>query len=154
LKLYPSEEQAINALNRSIGISPRRIRRFLDQYLIMRAGMDDGIVELITKDTNQYQSILGLFAMLSGAANSAPFVLQKLLAELRDATGGAPIATGLGAWIADNAIAAQPDPYELDALTHAAKYMDTAQPDPVKLSEALVRWIPEVARYSFREIRL
>jgi hypothetical protein len=154
LTLYTSEQMAISALNRSIGVSPRRIRRFLDQYLIMRAGMDDGVVQLITNTTNQYQSILGLFAMLSGAANSAPVVLQRLYSELKNSSGGASISLGLGAWIKKNILATQTDAYELSALTSAAEYMDAAQPDRKKLADALVQWIPEVARYSFREVRL
>lgn len=154
LKLYPAEELAIQQLSRSIGISPRRIRRFLDQYMIMRAGMEDGIIEYITRTSNQFQSILGLFAMLSGAANSAPWVLQRLHKQLRESTAGAPIAMGLSQWMTQNLGAMNPDDYERSALSQAAQYMDQAEPDRAKLSAALVQWIPEVARYSFREVRL
>jgi hypothetical protein len=158
LKLYPVEENAIRALHRSVGISPRRVRRFLDVYRIMRAGMDDGIVELITQTTNQHQVILGLFAMLSGAPSIAPRLLEMLYAELFASTNGAPITTGLADWLkrngGNNADPANSDRYEREALTHACEYMDLALTDKAKLSQALVQWIPEVARYSFREIRL
>jgi hypothetical protein len=153
LKLYQPEELAISALSRSIGVSPRRIRRFLDQYLIMRAGMDDGEVELI-RSTNQFQVILGLFAVLSGAANVAPQILQELHAVLSQSTGGAPIATGLNAWVEEYAKTRQVEARELQALTNAAQHIDAAQPDKTLLSSVLLQWIPDVARYSFREIRL
>ena len=118
----------------------------------MRAGMDDGEVELI-RSTNQFQVILGLFAILSGAANVAPQILQELHSALSKWTG-APFATGLSDWVEKYSKARQVEAYELQALTNAARHIDAAQSSVALLSSVLLQWIPEVARYSFREIRL
>lgn len=167
LKLYPVEESAIRELSDSVGVSPRRVRRFLDVYRLMRAGMPDGIVELITRTTRQHRVVLGLFSLLSGASAIAPRLLEQLYALVQ--TAPAPVTPAapplspppnrtnplpLATWMRVNADPRVVDAFEQAAMMRAAGFLDSALTDGKDLPAALLQWIPEVSRYSFREVRL
>jgi hypothetical protein len=158
LSLYPEEQQTIEALYGAVGSSPRRVRRFLDVYRLMRAGMEEGDVQdLIAK--KHYAVILALFAMLSGAPRTAPRLIELLRREtLRLPTdpAAAPFAQQLLATWCSGALADQNgrSADEMEVIVNAMGYVDAlslARPD---LLAILRRWIPEIARYSFREVRM
>ena len=159
LSLYPEEQKTIEELYRAVGSSPRRVRRFLDVYRLMRAGMEEGDVQdLIAK--KHYGVILALFAMLSGAPRTAPRLIELLRRETLRLSDDPAVATfaqqkQLSAWFSD-ALGDKDThpPDETEVIFSAMSYVDAlslARPD---LLAILRRWIPEIARYSFREVRM
>jgi KAP family P-loop domain len=161
--LYPEEQTVIEELHFIVGSSPRRVRRFLDVYRLMRAGMEEGDVqELIAK--RHYAVILALFAMLSGAPRAAPRVIELLRQEsLRIADEEeegseehmkAFAHQTLESWH-EHALREHPCPLdEKDVIRNAMLYLDALNVPRPDLLAILRRWIPEIARYSFREVRM
>ncbi len=156
LYLYPDESGAIVELHSCLGRSPRRVKRFVDVYRLMRAGMNEGDVESLVR-TGQYRAILAVFALLNGAAAFGPGVLEGLHRTLvEDPT--AVLVNGFGPWF-DLAFGqeARADAWERRAARAVMDFLDRAAPNPPErdaLRDALLTWMPEAARYSFREVRL
>jgi hypothetical protein len=149
--LYPEEQTVIEQLYEVVGSSPRRVRRFLDVYRLMRAGMEEGDVqELIVK--RQYTVILALFAMLSGAPRTAPRMIELLRQESLSGNGLA--GKSLGTWHVDVLDKDACPADELDVIGYAMSYLDELKLPQPDLLAVLRRWIPEIARYSFREVRM
>ncbi len=157
LSLYPQELQSIQDLYQSVGSSPRRVRRFLDVYRLMRAGMEEGDVQdLIVKQ--HYAVILALFALLSGAPVTAPRIIELLRKEtLRISSDPASITFATQSMVDWSASALVPDTVaadESEVLRYAMTYLDGINFTRPDLVSILRRWIPEIARYSFREVRM
>jgi len=154
LSLYPEEKECISELHHCLGRTPRRVKRFVDVYKLMRAGMDDGNVEYLIS-TQYYRSVLALFALLSGATGLA----SRLIEELNLALLGNPNAIssdGFEAWFEKITTKwAGFDEEEMGSARAVFQYLDNIQEiDRSQVMNGLVEWISEVIRYSFREIRL
>jgi len=155
LSLYPAEQSTIRELYECVGASPRRVRRFYDVYRLMRCGMEEGDVQSVISERH-YEVILALFAMLSGAPILAPRVIERLY----DYAGGTlatvptPPPETLTAWFNRTIPADDQDP-ERTIIARTLVFLDGRNfPERAKLAEILRRWIPEVARYSFREVKM
>ncbi len=157
LSLYPQELQSIQELYQSVGSSPRRVRRFLDVYRLMRAGMEEGDVQDLISQRH-YAVILALFAFLSGAPETAPRIIELLRKEtLRlddDPVAGTFAKQSMVDWsmsaLSQNTMPAD----ESEVMYYAMAYLDGLSFSRPDLLAVLRRWIPEIARYSFREVRM
>jgi KAP-like P-loop domain-containing protein len=157
LSLYPQELEAIEQLYKCVGSSPRRVRRLLDVYRLMRAGMEEGDVQdLIAK--RHFAVILALFALLSGAPATAPRVIELLRKEsLRlpdDPKAQVFVMQTMTNWAAVTFPATSIPADEAEVIASAMSYVDGLgfpRPDLVAI---LRKWIPEIGRYSFREVRM
>ena len=157
LSLYPQELEAIEQLYRSVGSSPRRVRRLLDVYRLMRAGMEDGDVQdLISK--GHYAVILALFALLSGAPVTAPRVIELLRKEALRSGDDPAMQTFASRTMVEWSVSAIPNDSvtadEAEVLFYAMSYVDGLGLTRSELLAVLRKWIPEIARYSFREVRM
>ena len=157
LSLYPQELEAIEQLYRSVGSSPRRVRRLLDVYRLMRAGMEDGDVQdLISK--GHYAVILALFALLSGAPVTAPLVIELLRKEALRSGDDPAMQTFASRTMVEWSVSAIPNDSvtadEAEVLFYAMSYVDGLGLTRSELLAVLRKWIPEIARYSFREVRM
>ena len=155
--LYPEEKTAIEELYQSVGSSPRRVRRFLDVYRLMRAGMEEGDVQDLVA-LRHYAVILALFAMLSGAPVTAPRVIELLRRESRqrqpNEAAPPPFVQPLADWYESALGQDKGTPDEMEVIRSAMSYIDALKLDRTNLLTILRRWIPEIARYSFREVRM
>jgi len=156
LSLYPEEQSTIAELYACVGDSPRRVRRFFDVYRLMRSGMEEGEVQAVIAERH-YEVILPLFAMLSGAPLLAPRVIEKLHQDaMRKQSDPALLEQPtLVGWL-DEHFPGDPaiqDP-ERNTVLRAAKFLDDRGMPRTVLADVLRRWIPEVARYSFREVKM
>lgn len=157
LSLYPQELEAIEQLYRSVGASPRRVRRLLDVYRLMRAGMEEGDVQdLISK--RHFAVILALFALLSGAPVTAPRVIELLRKEALRSDEDPGVQTFASRTMVDWVTTAFPGDTvpadEADVMLYAMSYVDALGFSRPDLLVVLRKWIPEIARYSFREVRM
>ncbi len=157
LSLYPQELEAIEQLYKAVGSSPRRVRRFLDVYRLMRAGMEEGDVQdLIAKQ--HFGVILALFGFLSGAPATAPRLIELLRQETLRGSDDAMAQTFAGRTVVDWAMSAFPETTvpadEAEVMFFAMSYIDGLGLTRPDLLAALRKWIPEIARYSFREVRM
>jgi hypothetical protein len=156
LSLYPEEQKAIEELYQSVGSSPRRVRRFLDVYRLMRAGMEEGDVQDVIA-LRHYAVILALFAMLSGAPVTAPRVIELLRRESQRQPNEPPpasFAEPLADWYISALSQDKGTADEMEVIRTAMSYIDALKLDRTNLLTILRRWIPEIARYSFREVRM
>jgi hypothetical protein len=156
LSLYPQERTSIEELYRVVGSSPRRVRRFLDVYRLMRAGMEEADVQDLIA-SGHYAVILSLFAMLSGAPVAGPRIIELLRAETQRDPITPEAATFASQNLADWFPKALRDPLPVEengVILDAMTYIDGLHILKPDLLVTLRRWIPEIARYSFREVRM
>ena len=157
LSLYPQELEVIEQLYKAVGSSPRRVRRFLDVYRLMRAGMEEGDVQdLIAKQ--HFGVILALFGFLSGAPATAPRLIELLRKETLRGSDDPMAQTFAGRTMVDWATSSFPGTAipadEAEVMSFAMTYIDGLGLTRPDLLAALRKWIPEIARYSFREVRM
>lgn len=157
LSLYPQELEAIEQLYKCVGSSPRRVRRLLDVYRLMRAGMEEGDVQdLIAK--RHFGVILALFALLSGAPITAPRIIERLRKESLRGPGDAEAQVfavqTMRTWAAGAFPANSVPADEAEVIAYAMSYVDGLGFPRPDLLAILRKWIPEIARYSFREVRM
>lgn len=150
--LYDVEKEYIKELHACLGRSPRRVKRFVDLYRLMRSGMAEGDVETII-DGEQFREILALFALLSGSVHLGPRLLEELHAELNGRTGE------IGKWSfckwLDSRLA-DLEGYGEEETRSARRvfgFLDQIQ-EHRDITRGLCERIREVSCYSFREIRL
>jgi hypothetical protein len=155
LSLYPEELEAIQQLYRCVGSSPRRVRRLLDVYRLMRAGMEEGDVQdLISK--RHFAVVLALFAFQSGAPATAPRVIELLRKETLRTSDDPGTQTFAQRTMVDWANGEFPEvpADEAEIMFYAMSYVDGLGLTRPDLLAVLRKWIPEIARYSFREVRM
>jgi len=154
LSLYPQEQTVISELYACVGDSPRRVRRFFDVYRLMRSGMEEGDVQVVIVERH-YEIILGLFAMLSGAPQFAPRVIAQLYDDAAKHSTDAVRFNQLNlvAWFDERFPITGSEP-ERHTVLCTILYLDQRNFLRDQLAGILQRWIPEVARYSFREVKM
>lgn len=150
--LYGDEKDAIDELHRSLGNTPRRVRRLVDLYRLMRAGMEEGNVESLVS-TGGYKAVLGLFALLTGSPIEGPRMVEALQAALRDRRADVG-RDGLSTWFEEAFGAMRKDGNEVASAQAVMRYLDSQPTSRDQVLAALTDWMPEVARYTFREVRL
>jgi len=157
LSLYPQELETIEQLYQCVGSSPRRVRRLLDVYRLMRGGMEEGDVQdLISK--RHFAVILALFALLSGAPVTAPRVIELLRKESSRKSDDPVAKVFAGRTMVDWSTSAFPagaiPADEAEVMSYTMSYIDGLGLPRPDLLGVLRKWIPEIARYSFREVRM
>jgi hypothetical protein len=144
-KLDKQETDTIVELRDSLGRSPRRLKRFVDIYRLMRAGMPDAEVEGLM-EKQQYVGILGVFAMMTALGNDGPALVEAFFADLQDLRK--PGAT-FEDWMAVKYKGRQ------GPAMRVMKFFDhKAQGNNELLVDALSAWSDRIGRYTFHEIRL
>jgi hypothetical protein len=123
----------------------------------MRAGMEEGDVQdLIAK--RHFAVILALFALLSGAPITAPRVIELLRKESLRSPGDAEAQVfavqTMHTWAAGASPAKSLPADEAEVIAFAMSYVDGLGFTRSDLLAVLRKWIPEIARYSFREVRM
>lgn len=152
LDLYDDEKQCLAELHNCVGRSPRRVKRFVDAYRLMRAGMDEGNVEVVLS-AQRYREILSLFALLTGSPRLGPRLLELLYAALIE-NRSVLVGGDLSEWFTN--CGQDLDRYSADEVASARsvfEYLGMIE-DREKMLDGLLEWIPEVARYSFRHVHL
>lgn len=123
----------------------------------MRAGMEEGDVQDLVS-LQHYAVILALFAMLSGAPVTAPRVIEELRRESQRQSNevGPPTfeQQPLAEWYKSAVGQDIGTLSEMEVIRTAMVYIDALGFDRKNFRAILRRWIPEIARYSFREVRM
>ncbi len=126
-----------------VGQSPRRVKRFVNVYRLFKASLPSQALETFIKRgsvAGDYQPVLVLLAILTGAPRFAPELLRQLQAE---------DPKKLVRALADTLKNAT-DPERRCAAGALGLYIQ-AQGEHVPL-RALVHWAPWVGRYSFAAV--
>jgi hypothetical protein len=141
LKLGQYERETMLALTPFVGNSPRRVKRFVNVYRVIKAGLPPAVHrEFISNEAVEpgYRVAQAVQGLLTGAPSAAPLVLQHILRQ----PGGFPLKDL-------EPICATAQPKERRNLEGVLGVLA-----PEGFSEALLqalhRWAPLVMRYSFR----
>ena len=154
LSLYPEEEAFIQSINECVGRSPRRVERFIALYRLMRAGMEEGDVQYLIKTTH-YKAIIAMFALLSGSSALATDIIVKLHEHLKTLPKNR-ITVSYHSWFkSEKNRWLKYDKAELASAEKVLEFLDMEKSTNQKeIKNGLIQWIPKVANYSYREIRL
>lgn len=130
----------------AVGKSPRRLKRFVNTYRILKASIDALEREVFVIDDGhkgEYRAAMTLLALVAGAPRSALEILQQLSRQKDD--------DQLGTF--EEYVRALDDPGEAQ-YTEAAfnAYRVASGTEPPSLRD-LRHWGPKVARFSFRSGR-
>ncbi len=145
--LYPEEHDCIERLHTCLGRSPRRVDRFVNVYRLIRAGMAEGRVETLIREQS-YRHLLALFAILTGSARLGPRVIEQLHRALREPVPPGPLSN----WLQTFPDLDSFDEDEVASVSAVIDYLDGLGSPTT--NQELLDWIPEVAQYSFREVKL
>jgi hypothetical protein len=115
-----------------LGTSPRRLKRFANLYRLVKASMS--VRDWDGYDADDARAVLTLLALLTGAPNLAPDVIEDILSDRWTDTGPTTLAK-------------QPTNTDHHEFARAAGLMKGISRGPV-----LKRWASAVARYSFRRV--
>ncbi|MGK3966532.1 P-loop NTPase fold protein [Sorangium sp. So ce118] len=144
VEIDPFEVEFIQGLSPFIGRSPRRVKRFLNIYRIVKASLPQEALPTFLKRggvSGDYQAVLVLLAMLTGAPRVAPGLFGQIASQ--------PPGTRLRALL-DTLRSAPLDDEQGNALGALELYAQ-AQGEGVTLAD-LVRWAPQIGRYSFAAV--
>ncbi|WP_406823959.1 P-loop NTPase fold protein [Pedobacter sp. KACC 23697] len=127
--------------------TPRAAKRFVNIYRLMKVGISKNELtefEGVSGNPGDFQCPMLLLAIIVGCPNEAPNLLANLYKE---ALQGRNIAQGLDQ-ILNEEIAQEimGFPVKIRRIIDDLWFRDT--------SALLLKWIPEVSRFSFREIKL
>ena len=146
LKVEFEEREFMLKLAGAIGKSPRRLKRFVNTYRILKAACTPlerkGFV-LDSGRNGEYKAAMTLLAISTGAPPLAPKIFSALL-EKRDDDN---VSDFIG-WLCKSS-----DGADVDDAADALKIYSSQQTEPAKLKE-LRYWAVRVSRFSFRSGRL
>jgi hypothetical protein len=145
--LIESEERSFMlSLAEAVGKSPRRLKRFVNTYRILKGSIDALARETFVVDggrSGDYRAAMTLLGLVTGAPRSSLPVLQRL-AEQSD-------EQKLDAFI--TAVETLPVGDERSYANAALRAYQVAIADQQATVRDLRQWIPEVTRFSFRSGR-
>ncbi len=147
LRIEASERDFMLGLAGAVGKSPRRLKRFVNTYRILKASLDGLEAEDFVVDggkAGQYRAAMCLLAMLTGAPRLSIKVLRELQ-QLRDDTELKALEDTL------EVLGDDPEVGYLRAGLNA--YRGAFQPAAEPKVDELRYWAPQVARFSFRSGR-
>jgi hypothetical protein len=138
LKLEECEIKFMTAMAAYIGRSPRRVKRFVNVYRLIKAGLpaDRALAFVGPASDGEFRTALTLLALLTGAPSLAP----ALMREMR--IGGAVDADGLLACL-------EHSPVENSEIECARGALLHYQQNGWK-KEELLEWQDSLGRFSFR----
>jgi hypothetical protein len=139
LKMRPTEIAYIDELSVILGRSPRSLKRFVNVYRLLKAGLsEDGQRVLI--ELGQYRAVLFLLALVTGA----PALANAVVARLEKTRGDTPLGEAIQRLNCDPAVtccAEWPGVHAWLTDSRTRDLGDTVAP--------LQDWLPRVRRYSF-----
>jgi len=145
LRIEDVELQFIKGLAAFVGSSPRRIKRFVNIYRLLKASVppkESASFLLSGSQSGEYQGVIVLLAMVTGSPSLAP----KVLRDLENAKGEtsvedfkANLQKEMGAAVGR----------EYAGIVGLLEYYQ-ANKNPQVTLRLLKRWAPRVARFSFR----
>lgn len=145
IELSPGEQAYMLALSGCVGRSPRRLKRFVNVYRILRASCRPerrrGFVRDDEGSAGEYIAAMTLLALCTGAPRRSPDVLRRIGTLAPDADGTLIDALSLGA--------ASQDEETASARAALAAYAHRRGDDAAARTE-LREWIGEVSRFTFR----
>jgi len=145
LILKDFELEFIQELAPFIGRSPRRVKRFVNIYRLLRASIRPGAeaVNFIGTRENpgQHRAALVLLTILTGAPTIAPEIL-KILRDSPDSSSVTKLREQLAEALQNR------DAGELEAALGALEFFRAKTKE--KNLQRLQKWEPVMARYSFR----
>jgi hypothetical protein len=128
-----------------IGRSPRRVKRFVNIYRLLRASVRPGAASVgfvgTKENPGEHRVALVLLAILTGAPTLAPEIMRAL----RNAPANISVVKFHEQIISDFAGA---DSSELNAAVGALNVFSAKTKE--ESLQRLQRWEPAIARYSFR----
>lgn len=150
LEIVEEERKYMLSLAAAIGRSPRRLKRFVNTYRILKASCDPLEREDFVKDSGKsgtYRAVMTLLAITTGAPRAAMQILLAL--NTHDATYELPDL------INDvNEMSIKYANGEIDYVLEALKvYADNVESKPANISE-LKTWVSRAAHFSFRSGRI
>jgi hypothetical protein len=145
LTIEPLEVEFMQGVAEFIGTSPRRIKRFVNIYRLLKASVPPDELStffISSSHSKEFQAVIVLLAILTGSPNVAPGVLHNI-ARSDSRASVEEFKTNLGK---DDATLAHGDYSRVSAILN---YYQSKKGVQVTLAD-LKRWAPKVARYSFR----
>jgi hypothetical protein len=130
----------------AVGKSPRRLKRFVNTYRLLKASLDGLQRETFVVQgglQGEYRSAMALLALATGAPRSS-LVLLELLAGY---TAESPLAEF------EKQVQEVADPTERQYATAALATYKKAIDEAAPTVKELKTWAPQVARFSFRSAR-
>jgi hypothetical protein len=161
LLLDVKEREAMVALSRVIGRTPRTLKRFVNIYRIIKAGLNDEQLDAFIgtgPSDAQYKAVLLLLSVAHGAPDVAPAFFRELMrADLTTASDKQPI-TGLRALLnklSTREVAGVPRSVDKLWLELTEELVEVMSKDKDDIAlEVLREWLPVVVRYTFQLGRL
>jgi len=159
LLLDVKERNAMIALSRVIGRTPRTLKRFVNVYRIIKAGLDDDRLEAFMgtgPSDAQYTAVLVLLGVAHGAPDVAPAFFRELKQEHEKTVENNEKDMGLKAFL--NQVLTLP-PTADESLSRAWSGLigellrASKDADDIPLS-VLRDWLPVIVRYTFQLGRL
>ena len=151
LQVGDFEINAIDALSPLLGRSPRALKRFVNLYRLIKAGLTkpehDALIRRSENGLADYQAVLFLLAVDTGLPR-----LSRAVFDVLHALRFAPETSGLDMKgcierLEQEGVAGTPDWATLRSWLSDPKHTNQDVPDWVR---RLVTWAPRVARYSFQ----
>jgi hypothetical protein len=145
LSIEPAELDFMKGLAQFVGTSPRRIKRFVNIYRLLKASVPtDELASFFVSGSHseEYQVALVLLAILTGSPELAPTVLR----QIREADGNATVEEFRMTLKQNEAASGNGDNTRVMAIL---EYYQQKKGTQVTLRD-LKRWVPLAARYSFR----
>jgi hypothetical protein len=147
LKIEPDERNFMLQLAGAVGKSPRRLKRFVNTYRILKASLDalqHQTFVLKGGSEGDYRAAMVLLAITTGAPRSSLGMLDFL--------ASCPETGDLVQF--EDHIKQSPDPAEAKYAQAALNAYRTVQPNTTVTLKTLREWAAQVARFSFRSGRL
>ena len=146
LVIEPAERAFILSLAGAVGKSPRRLKRFVNTYRILKGSIDALERETFVLNggsTGEYRAAATVLALVTGAPHSSLAVMRALAKGADNDT-----VQSFALQVKGLAVPAE------DAYVEAAfKAYTEAVPDPGLTLRDLRHWMPQVSRFSFRSGR-
>jgi hypothetical protein len=146
LAIEPEERSFMLSLAGALGKSPRRLKRFVNTYRILKASLDGlqrGTFVMQSGREGEYRSAMVLLALVTAAPRSSLRLLDDL--------AGYKESDGLEAF--EKSVQGMADLSEREYAIAALTAYRSASGGGLLTVKELQRWAPDVARFSFRSAR-
>ncbi|HWT00288.1 MAG TPA: P-loop NTPase fold protein [Pyrinomonadaceae bacterium] len=152
LKLAAKEKKAMMALARVIGRTPRTLKRFVNVYRIIKAGLTDEKFYSFKgagDADGEFRAVLVLLSVSHGSPEVAPFSSESSK-ERHEQSSGDEKGIGLKAFLAELKVLPQEDvPEGWNLIIEELSEFAYGYEDDIPLS-VLRNWAPTVVRYTFQ----
>lgn len=153
LKLEGKEKKAMVALAKVIGRTPRTLKRFVNVYRLIKAGLRDEKLKSFkgTSDSDgEFRAVLVLLGVAHGAPEVAPIFFKKLKERHEQLVENNEGDIGLKAFLMELKNQTPQDAVEgwASVISELLKFAE-GYGDDIPLA-VLRRWAPTVVRYTFQ----